>query len=170
MAGSLEFNKMAAAVLTAGIVASLSGFVARELVHPEPLAENAYVVPGVEAAPAAAEAPAGPEPVEPLLAAADVEAGKRVAAKCAACHTFEQGGPNKIGPNLFGIVGAEHGHIEGFAYSQVIAGMEGPWDVESLNQFLYKPQAYAKGTKMTFVGLPKTEDRANLIAYLQTLK
>lgn len=172
MASSLEFNKIAAAVLTAGIVASLSGWIARELVHPHPLEKNAYVVPGVEktTTPEEKGAPAGPEPITPLLASANPEAGKEVAKKCAACHTFDKGGANKVGPNLFGIVGAKHGHMESFSYSQAIAGMPGDWDPESLNKFLYKPQAYAKGTKMTFAGLPKAEDRANVIAYLMTLK
>jgi cytochrome c len=162
---------MAAAVLTAGIVASLSGFISRELVHPKPLEQNAYAVPGVETkADTKGGAPAGPEPVAPLMASANAEAGKQVAAKCTTCHTFEQGGANKVGPNLFGVVGAKHAHAQGFAYSPALAGKDGTWTVEALNHFLWKPQDYAKGTKMTFAGLPKPEDRANMIAYLQSLK
>jgi cytochrome c len=168
---SLEFNKMAAAVLTAGIIASLSGFIAREVVHAKKPAQHAYVPAGVEAAaPADKGGGAGPEPIAGLLANANPQAGQEVAKKCAACHSFEKGSANKVGPNLFGVVGAKHGHAEGFPYSPAITGKQGPWDPEALNQFLFKPQAYAKGTKMTFAGLPKAEDRANIIAYLQSLK
>jgi cytochrome c len=173
MAGSLEFNKMAAAVLTAGVIASFCGFVASVAVHPKKLEQNAYVVPGVEAKPEAGGAggAAGPEPVAPLLASANPQAGQEVAKKCLQCHSLEKGGPNKIGPNLFGIVGAPKGHEgSGFAYSPALLATGGNWTEEELNKFIFKPQGYAKGTKMTFAGLPKTQDRADLIKYLETLK
>src|SRR5699024_7383853 len=107
---SLEFNKVAAAVLTAGVVAMTTGFVANLLVHPTPLEENAYpieVAVATGAAPAAAEEP-GLEQVLPLLADADLAAGEAAFRACAACHTADEGGPKRVGPNLWGIVGASH--------------------------------------------------------------
>lgn len=167
---SLETNKIAAAVLTAGVIAMTSGFIAGILVHPHQLKESVYKVEGVQqaAAPAAATPPAI-EPVGPLLAAADLAAGEAQSKKCTACHTFTQGGPNRVGPNLWDIVGAKHAHAEGFAYSDAIKSKPGNWDYEELNHFLASPRTYAPGTKMAFAGLPRVADRAALIAYLRTL-
>jgi cytochrome c len=168
----LEFNKIAAAILTAGIIAMVAGIVAGTLVKPTPLDKPGYVVAGVEEkAPTAAAAPAGPEPIEPLMASADAKAGAIVAKKCAVCHTFDKGGQNRIGPNLFGIVGEPIAEGKGgFAFSDALKAHKGNWDVATLNDWLYKPQAFAKGTKMTFVGLPKAKDRADIVAYLESLK
>ncbi len=116
---------------------------------------------------------AAAEPTKPVaeqIAAGDAERGKRVFNKCKSCHTVEKGGKNGIGPNLFGIVGGTPGSHEGFSYSNALAGLKDkPWTYENLWAFLTKPKDYAKGTKMTFAGLPKKSDRANIIAYLRTL-
>jgi cytochrome c len=169
----LEFNKIAAAILTAGIIAMVAGIIASSLVRPKPLEKPAYIVAGVEEQTAAAgTAPqSGPEPIEPLMASADPKAGAEVAKKCVQCHTFEKGGPNKIGPNLYGVFGEEIGKgANGYAFSAALQAKHGKWDLDTLNEWLWKPQNFARGTKMTFAGLPKAKDRADLIAYLETLK
>ena len=167
---SLETNKIAAAVLLAGVIAMTSGFIANVLVHPHKLKESVYKVEGVQqAATAAAPAPVALQPVGPLLAAADIAAGEAQSKKCTACHTFTQGGPNRVGPNLYDIIGAKHAHAAGFAYSDAIKNKPGDWNYEDLSAFLANPRSYAPGTKMAFAGMPKVEDRAALIAYLRTL-
>jgi cytochrome c len=175
MASSLESNKIAAAVLTAGVVAMLSGFVANLIYHPQvELEENVYVVAAADGA-GAAEAPAeedtGPDPIAPLLAEADVAAGETLAARqCGACHTFTEGGPSRVGPNLYDIVNQQIAAEGGFSYSSALADMSGDtWTYEHLNAFLTNPRGFAPGTKMTFRGLSKTEDRANVVAYLRGL-
>jgi cytochrome c len=109
------------------------------------------------------------EPIEALLAKADPAKGEGVSKKCTSCHTFNQGGANGIGPNLYGVVGD---HIAegrgGFAFSDGLKSKGGTWDFASLNQWLHNPKAFAPGTKMTFAGLGNAEDRANLIAWLNT--
>lgn len=151
----------------------LAGFTAELLYHPKMLEENVYVVAasGDEGA-GAAEVAAAPalEPIGPLLAEADVANGQKVAKKCTACHSFDDGGPNKVGPNLYDIVDRPIGGHGGFAYSDALSGMaDSAWDYESLNEFLLKPKTWAPGTKMSFAGLKKTGDRADLIAYLRSL-
>lgn len=169
---SLEFNKIGAAVLTAGVIAMTAGFIADQLFHKAPLAENAFKVEigdGTAVA-SVAEAPAGPEPISALLASADVAAGEKAFKKCSACHTVENGGKNKVGPNLWNIVNAPPANHAGFSYSSALAGMtDQPWDYEALNLFLASPKNYAPGTKMSFAGLKKTQDRANIVAYLRSL-
>ncbi len=169
---SLDKNKIAASVLIGLMLAWITGILAEKIVVSHPLKQNVYIVQGVEPA-ATAEtggAAAGPEPLGPLLASADINAGKEVAKKCATCHTFDKGGANRVGPNLYGTLGSEigEGHA-GFAFSNALKDKHATWTVETLNEWLFKPQAFAKGTKMTFVGLPKAKDRADMIAYLNSL-
>lgn len=170
---SMEWNKIFGAVLLAGLIAMLTGFASEVLVHPKKLEKNAYVVAVPEGQGKAADtkggAPSGPGDIAPLLAKADPAAGQAAAKACAACHTFDKGAPAKVGPNLYGIVGSKHGHMEGFAYSDAIKSHAGNWDYAELNKFIYDPKAYAPGTKMTFAGVKKDQERANIIAYLRSL-
>jgi cytochrome c len=121
---------------------------------------------------AAGAAPAGgAEPIGQLLATASVDDGKSQARKCGACHTFDKDGPNRIGPNLYGIVGEPiaEGH-NGYSFSSALSGHKGEkWTIDALNSWLTKPSAFAQGTKMTFVGVPSAKDRADIIAYLNSL-
>jgi cytochrome c len=102
-----------------------------------------------------------------LLASADPADGEKIFAKCKACHTIEAGGENKVGPNLHNVVGADRASKDGFAYSSALTGLEGTWTYEHLNEFLENPKTYAPGTKMSFAGLSKPEQRAAVITYLR---
>jgi len=171
---SFEMNKIAGAILVAMIVAMVSGIIASKLVEPTPLKKNAYEVAAApEAQPSQkAAAPAGPQPIEPLLASANIDAGKSHTAVCQTCHTFDKGGANKIGPNLYGIVGSPIAEDRnGFAFSDALKskGKGQTWTVDNLNDWLTNPQHFASGTKMTFAGDAKAKDRADIIAYLNSL-
>jgi cytochrome c len=159
-------NTIAGWVLGAGIVALAASIVTSEMFHAERPEKMGYPIEGVvlEGEGGAAEAE---QPIAALLAGADVAKGEAVFKKCTACHTIAKGGPNGTGPNLWGVMGAGIGkHAPGFAYSAALSGKGGNWDWESLNQWLKSPRDFAPGTKMTFAGLGKIEDRANLLAYL----
>lgn len=167
----LEANKIVGAVLLAGVIGAMSGFAADILVHPKPLAQPAYL-PGGTATAASSSAPAaaaGPADILPLLASASVDAGKAATKACAACHTFDQGGANKVGPNLYGVVGADKGHVAGFNYSDALKATASPWSESKLNAFLFAPKAYAPGTKMSFAGIKSDKERADVIAYLRSI-
>jgi len=160
---SLELNKIVGAILLGGLICMVTGFVAEELVKPHgEIAETA--APPSEAP----SAPAVIEPVSGLLAKADVAAGQATAKKCQTCHDFTKGGPNKIGPNLWGIVGSKAAEVPGYSFSDAMKQRaDKVWTYEELDKFLAGPRAYVPGTKMTFVGLPKLQDRANVIAWLR---
>ncbi len=100
------------------------------------------------------------------LAEGDAEAGKKVFKKCKTCHTFDPG-KKKIGPHLKGVVGRKAGSVEGYKYSKAMAGADITWDEASLDKFLTKPKKFLKGTKMSFAGLKKEAQRADVIAYLK---
>lgn len=169
---SLEGNKIVAAVLTAGITFAVAGVIGRLVVHPTTPHEPAIAMGGeaVQQAAAPAAAPAL-EPITPLLANANVQNGQTlVQRQCSSCHTFNEGGPNRVGPNLYGIVGNKHAHAEGFNYSGAIRGMESkPWTYEDLNAWIANPRNYAPGNRMSFAGLSNAQQRADVIAYLRSI-
>jgi len=156
-------NTIAGWVLFAGIVALGSSIVSSEVFSTHRPEKMGYPIEGVEVEGATAEAA---KPIEFYLASADPTKGEQVFKKCTACHNADQGGANQLGPNLWGVLGKPHGHVPGFAYSDALKSKTGVWDWDSLNQWLKSPKAYAPGTKMTFAGLSKPEDRANVIAFL----
>ena len=106
---------------------------------------------------------------EELLAIASIEDGKKVSSKCTACHGFNSGGGNRIGPNLWGILGKAKAEASGFKYSDSLMGLGGTWSIEDMNLWLKSPKKYAPGNSMAFVGLRKDKDRANLLAYLNSM-
>lgn len=169
----LTFNKIAGAVLATGLAVFLLREVTTIAFEKEPPEKPGYAIAVAEGAggegAAAAEAPIDWGTVLPV---ASIDQGKAISAKCQSCHNFEQGGANGTGPDLYGVVGRKPGSHPGFAYSPAMEelGSKVPaWDYEHLNAFLSGPQKYLPGTKMTFVGLKKPEDRIAIIAYLHSL-
>jgi cytochrome c len=173
---SFEWNKIIASVLTAMIVAMVSGILANQLVRPKELEKPVFMVQGAEQTAAAAPAEQQPaaaklEPIGPLLAKADPKKGEQLAKVCQTCHTFKKGEPNKIGPNLWDVTEEQIASVPGYQFSAALEKDKNEkWDPEKLNQWLHNPQSFAKGTKMTFAGFPKAQDRADVIGYLDTLK
>jgi cytochrome c len=171
---SLEMNKIAAGILCAGLLAMGAGKIASFLVHPQHLEKSAMTVDTSALDAASAPATSGPEPIEPvlgLLATADVAKGERLAKACIACHSFDKGGANKVGPALYGTVGAKKGAHDGYSYSKAMTEFAGApdWSYVDLNAFLHKPREFLPGTKMTYAGMKKPQDRADVIAYLRSL-
>ena len=167
---SFELNKIVGALLLAVLTMVVIGKVGDNLVST--VGDHGGSHDGAEKTVVASKAvkPKKKEPLAPivgLLASADAAAGKKVFAKCKACHQVAKDGKNAIGPNLWNIVNANRGAVAGFAYSDALKSKEGNWSYESLNAFLAKPKDYIKGTKMSFAGLKKAKDRANVVAYLR---
>lgn len=167
---SFEWNKIAGWVLTAAIAVLGLILVTGEVYKPAKLAKPGYVVEGVEeVAVAGAAAPVADKPVEFFLASASVDKGAEIFKKCGSCHNAEKGGANGIGPNLYGVVGGPHDHVAGWGYSDAMAKTSAAkWGFTELNAWLTNPKGYVPGTKMAFAGLGKAEERAAVIAYLNS--
>jgi cytochrome c len=169
---SFELNKLIGGLLgTVFVVFSVSDALVASPAPEKP----GYAIEAAEepAEGGAAAGPAEPKPIAELLPTASVEKGQAIFKKCQACHSGEKGGPNKVGPDLWDIVDRPVAEHEGFSYS---AGMKDfskggteKWTYDHLYHFLLSPKNFVKGTAMGFAGLPKDEDRANVIAYLRTL-
>ena len=166
-----SFNTIAGCVLASALFAMVVGKVSSAVVHPHKLEKPALAVADEAPTHTAAAAPAEElPPIGPKLAGANVERGKEIFMKqCFTCHTIDKGGPNKVGPNQWDIVGRKKASHEGFSYSSALQAKGGEWSYEDLNHWLLKPTAFIKGTKMAFAGLPKEQERADVIAFLRTM-
>jgi len=166
---SYELNKILGAVLFTCLCVLSLNIAAGAVFAPHKPAKPGMEVAVQDAAPGGGAAPAAAEePIEKLFAAATIEKGENAAKKCGACHTFAKGEPNRVGPNLYGVVGRERGSIAGFNYSAGMKGKPGKWTVEDLNHFLQNPKGFVPGTSMSFAGVPRGSERADLITFMNS--
>jgi cytochrome c len=169
---SFEMNKVLGAVLGTCLGVVALNIASGAVFAPGKLDKSGYEIAVPEKAPAggAPKEPAQPEvPIGELLAKADVGKGQSSAQKCGICHTFDKGGKNLLGPNLWGIVGRPKASEPGFSYSAGMKAKGGNWTVLDLMEFIAKPQAFVPGTAMTFTGIPRASERADVVAYLNSL-
>ncbi len=167
---SFEINKILGAILGTCLALLALNIAAGALFTPEKPAKPGFEVAVIEQPSAGQKPAAAPEePIEKLLASATLEKGETAAKKCTVCHTFAKGGPNRVGPNLYGVVGRPKASEAGFKYSAALTAKGGNWTIEDLNHFLLNPKGFIPGTAMSFAGLPRGSERADVIAYLNSL-
>lgn len=166
-----ELNKIVASILLASVIAMLVGVVTNILYKPSlNPASRGYAVETNEGNATAVKTENEPEiDIASLIEKANADAGKEVIKKCLSCHSFDKNGAHKVGPNLWNIAGNDKAKASGYKYSSALTAIGGKWSDEDLYRFLHKPSAYAPGTKMSFAGLSKPEDIANVIAFLKKL-
>ncbi|HZP20282.1 MAG TPA: cytochrome c family protein [Bauldia sp.] len=170
---SFEFNKIAGAVLATALGVMALGIIG-EMIYAQAVPEKpGFVIAVAETPDGGTPAAAAVAPIEVRLASADPAAGQAIAKKCLGCHSLDPSGARgPAGPNLYNVVGAPAAHMEGFPYSKAMLDRRaagGKWTFADLDKFLTSPKAFVPGTAMGFAGLPKPEDRANVIDYLRTL-
>jgi cytochrome c len=165
---SYEINKILGALLFTCLCLLSLNIAAGAVFAPAKPAKPGFEVAVQEQKQDAGAKAAAEEPIEKLLASATVEKGETAAKKCAACHTFGKGEPNRVGPNLYGVVGRERASQAGFNYSAAMKGKPGKWTVEDLNAFLQSPKGFIPGTSMSFAGVPRGSERADLITFLNS--
>ena len=167
----LLFNKIAAAVISALLVVMLLNWFISFIYQEDVLQKNAYSIeiPEGQTSEVASTEEVVIEEILPLLASANLEKGEKLSKKCSACHSFNDGGIIKQGPNLYNIVGTAKASVAEYSYSDAMSALGGDWDFSALNQFLYNPKKYVEKTKMNFAGFKKVQDRADIIAYLRSL-
>ena len=166
---SFELNKIIAAILMVALLVIGLGKIADSVFHVEKPKNPGYQVE-VESQ-LASNTSQTVEVVEKIdiaviMASGDVASGEKIFKKCAACHSINKGGKNKIGPALYNVVGRAVGVVDDYKYSKALASYGKDWTFEELNGYLQKPSSYLKGTKMSFAGLRKEKDRASIIKYL----
>ena len=168
---SFELNKILGAILGTCLILLALNIAAGALFAPVKPAKPGYDIAVQEHAEQAkgAAAPAPSQPIEALLASSSAEKGEAAAKKCAACHTFNKGGPNRVGPNLWNVVNRARASEAGFNYSAAMKAKSGSWSFQDLNIYLANPKAFVPGTNMSFAGLSRDSERADIINYLHTL-
>ena len=171
---SFELNKIIAAVLLTALIVIGIGKFADVLFYIEKPKESAYKIEGLEVVTTSASSTGAEDKaievvdIKQLLAMGDLNHGEKIFKKCSACHQIASGGKNMIGPNLWSVIGRTAGSVSDYKYSKAMLAYGKEWTFEEMNNYLIKPQAYVKGTKMAFAGLRKEKDRASVILYMNS--
>ena len=171
---SFEINKIIASILLTALIIIGIGKIVDILFYVEKPKLSAYKVEGIDQSSSGQQTSVKTEKaveavdIKTLLAMGDLAHGEKVFKKCTACHMIAADGKNKIGPNLWGVIGRTAGAIDDYNYSKAMKAYAKEWTFEEMNSYLIKPQAYIKGTKMAFAGLRKEKDRASVILYMNS--